>query len=241
MSTQWYVEGWYPDFCILSELLPAPHPNSWSSKMQILLVHISSELFSSSAVEKIYFCLWETEYEVTFLQQGRRAVSPPLISEDLLTPCHQRHLLQDRGSSSSFSVLSDSIAEPARAAPAETSFSPLSSFSLSLSTLMFCLLCWCFGLVQPGLALAVVWQVGAQSWQPREIHRISAFNQCLWWLQFGLPARIWCWVSLGYHEDFVISWSGRAVEGAACFQSSLAAFTLCWYVGRLGYLIFFPP
>lgn len=52
--------------------------------MQILLIRISPEFFSSSAAEKIYFCLLETKYEVTFLQQGRRAGSSPLIPEDLL-------------------------------------------------------------------------------------------------------------------------------------------------------------
>lgn len=78
MSTQWYVEGWYPDFCILSELLPAPHPNSWSSKMQILLVHISSELFSSSAVEKIYFCLWVNwVWSDLFAARAQGCVTPP--------------------------------------------------------------------------------------------------------------------------------------------------------------------
>lgn len=84
MSSQWCLEGWYSDWCILSELLPAPRPNSCSSKMQILLVRISPEFFSSPAVEKIYFCLLETEHEVTFLHQGRRAGSSPVICEDHL-------------------------------------------------------------------------------------------------------------------------------------------------------------
>lgn len=133
MSTQWYLEGWYSDFSILSELLPAP----WSSKMQILLLHISPEFFSSSAGEKIYFCLLEAEYGVTFLHQGHMDGSSLLRSLKILSsalPCHWRHLLQNR-ESSSFSMLSDSTAECARAAPAETAFSPLSSFSLSLLTL----------------------------------------------------------------------------------------------------------
>lgn len=41
--------------------------------------------FSSSAVEKFYFCLLETEYSVTFLHQGHRdGSSPPVIYEDFL-------------------------------------------------------------------------------------------------------------------------------------------------------------
>lgn len=180
--------------------------------MQILPVHISPEFFSSPAVEKIYFCLLEAEYEVTFLHQGRRDGSSPCDlwrSYPLPLPCHRRRLWQD-GGNSSFSALSDSAAERARPAPAETSFSPLSSFSLSLLTLdvLFSEFIFWSRAACCGVAVAVVWQVGAQSWQPREIHRMSAFDG--WSL--GLPARIWCWetnLSLGCHPDFVIYWSER--------------------------------
>lgn len=204
VSTQWCLEGWYSNFCILSELLPAPCPNSCSSKMQILLVHLSPEFFSSSDVEKIYFCLLEREYEVTFLHQGHMAGSPPPWSLEILSAalsCHQGHLLQD-GDSSSSSVLSDSTAEPAGPAPQKHHFHHCHHFLCLSGHLMFCLLSLWFGLCLSG---AVVWQVGAQSWQPR---RSTASDN----LSLGLPARIWCWetgINLGSHPDFVICWSER--------------------------------
>lgn len=190
----------------------APHPNSWSSAKCRSSWSIFLQFFSSSAMEKIYFCLLETEYEVTFLHQGRRDGSSPCDlwrSHALPLPCHRRHLWQDWGNSS-FSLLSDSAAECARPAPAETSFSPLSSFSLSLLTLgvLFSQFTFWSRAACLGVAVAVVCKVGAQSWQPREIHRISAFDG----LSLGLPAGIWCWetnLSLGCHPDFVIYWSER--------------------------------
>lgn len=228
VSTQWCLQGWYSAL----QLLPAPH--SWSSKMHIILLHISPEFFFSSAVEKIYFCPLESESEVTFLHQGHRACDLWRFScshcpvtggiscrtgETAASQCWVTALLS----------MQDQLLQ-------KHHFHHYHHFLCLSRHLVFCFLSLYFGL---GVAVTGVWQAGAQSWQHREMHRISAFDG----LSLGLPARIWCWetqVSLGYHPDF-ICWSER--ELGKRLPVSRALWQLLHWAGMLADrgIFFFPP
>lgn len=185
---------------------------------------------------------------MTFLHQGCGAGSSPVICEDLLCsrcPVTGGISCRTGGTAAALPSAEWQCCWACKTCSCRNIiFTTIIIFSVSLDTWCFVFSVYGCALVQLALVwlFAVVWQVGAQSWQPRESHRIRAFNQCLWWLQFGASCKdlvLGNKVSLGYHPDFVICWSERELWKR--LPASRAVWQLLyWVVGRLGYLFFFP-
>lgn len=120
-------------------------------------------------------------------------------------------------------------------------FTTIIIFSVSLDT--WCFVFWVYILVSCSLlrcsCCSGLAGRGSELAAQRDPH-----SECLWWLKFGASCKDLVLGNklkprLSSRLCYLLIWE-RAVEEAACFQSSLAAFASGWYVGRLG-LFFFPP